>query len=86
MELKNNRFHKYPKTKAQDLKVHFYSTPPPMTYTCNYGTSSSSFKYTLKNFPNHQSVASELKFSSFFPRGATAPCFFICHKDSESVT
>lgn len=53
-----------------------------MTYTCNYGTSSSSFKYTLKNVLSHHFIASELMFFL----AITVCCFFICHKDSESVT
>lgn len=41
---------------------NFHSSPRSMTYTCNYGTSSSSFKYPLKNVLNHHFIASELMF------------------------
>lgn len=68
MNVKNSRFHNYPKTKkckAQDLMGKFLFIPRSMTYTCNYGTSSSSFKYTLKNVLNHHFIASELMFFFF---------------------
>jgi len=50
------------KFKAQDLRKKFLFIPLSMTYRCNYGTSSSSFKYTLKNVLHHHSIASALLF------------------------
>lgn len=45
--------------------MKFLFIPQSMTYTCNYGTSSSSFKSTLKNVLNHHFIASELMFFFF---------------------